>query len=205
MAIENSSIQRWPVEDLLPVVDRVVEQRTEFRDGLPPPLVDRLDGLRTQQRLVAACNTAFLKLFAYELDELKGQSIAALYPSQQDFHRIGKRGYPQMAFNGTYHDERLMRCRDGKLIWCSVHGRAVDIAAPAAAAVWSFQPVAQSVPEMSLSPREREIVTKLAQGLTSKEMARELDLSPRTVEAYRAKLLQKMGVRTTLQLLAKLV
>lgn len=159
----------------------------------------------TQQRKVAACNEAFLALFGYDADELMDQSIAVLYPSEQEFQRIGERGYPHMKGDGTYQDERLMRCREGQLIWCRVHGRAVDVQAPAAAAVWSFEPMAQSMADVRLSPREREVVTKLAQGLSSKEMARELNLSPRTVETYRAKLLQKMGVRTTPQLLAKLV
>ncbi|MHB8949433.1 MAG: LuxR C-terminal-related transcriptional regulator [Rhodoferax sp.] len=48
-------------------------------------------------------------------------------------------------------------------------------------------------------------MTRLTQGLTSKEMARELGLSPRTVEMHRARLLMKLGVRSTPQLLAKLV
>lgn len=58
---------------------------------------------------------------------------------------------------------------------------------------------------MPLSPREREVVTRLASAMTSKEMARELGLSPRTVEMHRARLLRKMGVRTTAQLLAELL
>ena len=52
--------------------------------------------------------------------------------------------------------------------------------------------------------REREVVTQLAHGLTSKQIARELGLSPRTVEMHRARLLRKLGVRSTTQLLAHL-
>ncbi len=160
----------------------------------------------TQHRTVAACNLAFLALFGYSADALIGQSIALLYPSKQEFTRIGQRGYPSMQQGGQYQDERLMRCVDGALIWCRVRGRALDARTPAAAAVWSFEPVAQTVPDAQrLSPREREIVTRLTQGLTSKEMARELGLSPRTVEMHRARLLMKLGVRSTPQLLAKLV
>ena len=59
-------------------------------------------------------------------------------------------------------------------------------------------------PAARLSPREREVVTQLAHGLTSKQIARELGLSPRTVEMHRARLLRKLGVRSTTQLLAHL-
>lgn len=43
-----------------------------------------------------------------------------------------------------------------------------------------------------LSEREREVLALLAEGLSSKEMARRLDLSPRTVEAHRARLFEKL-------------
>jgi two-component system, LuxR family, response regulator FixJ len=45
----------------------------------------------------------------------------------------------------------------------------------------------------SLTAREREVLTCLIDGLTSKEAARVLGLSPRTVEAHRARLLAKTG------------
>jgi FixJ family two-component response regulator len=44
-----------------------------------------------------------------------------------------------------------------------------------------------------LSPREREIMAFMVSGLTSKEIARELDLSPRTVEVHRTHVMHKMA------------
>lgn len=44
-----------------------------------------------------------------------------------------------------------------------------------------------------LSPREREIMTLTVSGLTSKEIARKLDISPRTVEVHRTHVMYKMG------------
>ncbi len=44
----------------------------------------------------------------------------------------------------------------------------------------------------SLSRRERQVLAGLVEGQTNKEMARQFDLSPRTVEVYRAKLMTKM-------------
>ncbi len=45
-----------------------------------------------------------------------------------------------------------------------------------------------------LSEREKEVGAELAAGLTNKEIARKLGLSPRTVEAHRARLMKKVGV-----------
>ncbi len=44
-----------------------------------------------------------------------------------------------------------------------------------------------------LSPREREIMTLTVSGLTSKEIARKLEISPRTVEVHRTHVMYKMG------------
>ncbi|KFC75653.1 Two-component transcriptional regulatory protein, LuxR family [Bosea sp. LC85] len=44
-----------------------------------------------------------------------------------------------------------------------------------------------------LTPREREILDLVAQGRSTKEIARTLDLSPRTVETHRANIGEKLG------------
>ena len=49
----------------------------------------------------------------------------------------------------------------------------------------------------SLSTRERQILTLLAQGLTSKEIAQAISISANTVDNHRARLLSKLGVSNT--------
>ena len=49
----------------------------------------------------------------------------------------------------------------------------------------------------ALSGREREVLGLLAAGLTSKEVARRLGLSPKTVENHRARVLEKLGATNT--------
>lgn len=161
----------------------------------------------TQRRRLVACNRAFAALFGYDEAALLGQSIALLYPSQQEFRRTGQRGYAHMGQGRRYQDERLMRHADGHLLWCRVSGQGTDPRAPAREALWAFEPLERPVPapdRAALSPREREVIALLATGQTSKEMARALGLSPRTVEMHRARLLRKLGVRSTAQLLAAL-
>ncbi len=46
-----------------------------------------------------------------------------------------------------------------------------------------------------LSPREREILPLVAEGKTSLEIAQIIFLSPKTVETYRSRLMQKLGIK----------
>lgn len=48
----------------------------------------------------------------------------------------------------------------------------------------------------TLTDREREVLGWLARGLSSKEVARRLDISVRTVETHRANLMHKLGVKS---------
>lgn len=48
----------------------------------------------------------------------------------------------------------------------------------------------------SLTPREQEVMTLLAEGMPTKLLATKLGISPRTAEHHRAAVLKKMGART---------
>lgn len=52
-----------------------------------------------------------------------------------------------------------------------------------------------------LSGREQEVLLRICAGMTNKEIARELSLSPRTVETYRANVFDKLEVDTLAQLI----
>jgi DNA-binding NarL/FixJ family response regulator len=53
----------------------------------------------------------------------------------------------------------------------------------------------------SLTSREQQVLRLVAEGRRNKEIARRLDISPRTVEAHRANLMGKLELRTTLDLI----
>lgn len=51
-----------------------------------------------------------------------------------------------------------------------------------------------------LTPRENEVMERVVQGLANKAIAYELDVSQRTVEIHRARVMEKLGVRSVAQL-----
>ena len=52
----------------------------------------------------------------------------------------------------------------------------------------------------SLTEREREVAIAVAQGASNKEIARQLDITERTIKAHVGAILEKLGVRDRLQL-----
>lgn len=55
----------------------------------------------------------------------------------------------------------------------------------------------------TLTDREREVLGQILSGSTSKEIARELDVSPRTVEAHRKNLLRKLEMGSVKELMLR--
>jgi DNA-binding NarL/FixJ family response regulator len=49
----------------------------------------------------------------------------------------------------------------------------------------------------TLSPRELEVARRVVEGMTSKQIGRELGISPRTVEIHRSNMMHKIGARNT--------
>ncbi|KJH73727.1 response regulator transcription factor [Pseudomonas gregormendelii] len=54
--------------------------------------------------------------------------------------------------------------------------------------------IADKNTDTELTPRESQVLYKMAQGLNNKEMARELDISVRTVETHRLSIRRKLNI-----------
>jgi PAS domain S-box-containing protein len=157
-------------------------------------------------RVVHACNDALARMFGYKADELIGQSFRVLYPTMDEFERTGARIVPIMNAKGHYSDERIMKRANHELFWCHVSGSGLIQSDPHAAGIWTFEDLSAKRPVTAeLTPREREIAALLVEGKTSKLIARQIGLSPRTVEMHRAKLMRKFSAATSGELVHRLV
>lgn len=156
----------------------------------------------TEERIIKSCNTTFCALFGYEKSELLEQSFRMLYSTRKEFDSFRDIGIKPLQEKGIYSDERLMKRRDGSQFWCRFRARTLDRDNPLSRSVLSFTIISESLPNVQLTPRERQIVMQLSKGLTSKEIGRELALSPRTIEDVRSRLLKKFDVKNAAELLA---
>jgi PAS domain S-box-containing protein len=162
--------------------------------------------LVSRDRVIDLYNEAFSAIFCYSMTELVGQSLQCLYPSSNEFERIGDRATKSMRATGNYSDERIMRHKNGSLFWCHVTGRSFDAANPHAAATWVFEDISETRQvSADLTARERQIAQLLVLGKSSKLIAKELSISPRTVEAHRSRLMRKLNAATAGQLVARLM
>jgi PAS domain S-box-containing protein len=157
-----------------------------------------------RHRTIERCNARFCRIFDFRCEQLEGQSLSLLYPSTDEFEEIGDRGLHHMREHGCYDDERIMKRRDGELFWCRVRGQSLDKQSPYAPTVWSFADLSENRSTSGQSARERQVAMLLLEGLTSKEVARQLGVSPRTIDAHRARLLEKFHAKNTTELIARL-
>ena len=144
-----------------------------------------LDGLATTERLRAKWpEVRVLVLSMVDNERAIGQVLAA-----------GARGY---VLKNVSHDEILVGVRavaTGRRFLCSELGLSM------------LDKLLVSVPEpaakssVGLSPREREILQLVADGLTTTQIADKLFTSPRTVETHRQNIMEKTGAKNTASLI----
>ena len=159
----------------------------------------------SRDRIIQRCNEAYASMFGYTPEELTGASMSTFYPSEHEFVGIGARALLVMRDCGRYSDERIMKRRDGRLFWCHASGRTLDREDPYGCSVWMFEDISARRPiTTDLTTREREIAQLLIEGKTSKQIARVLEVSPRTIDAHRVRLLRKLKVSTATEMVSRL-
>ena len=164
----------------------------------------------SRNRFILDCNKHICEMFGATRDQLIGKSFLILYPSADEYERIGARMLPILNATGMYSDNRIMKRVDGRtkdeIFWCHVTGRALNRNAPHESGIWTFEDLSSRRPVTAeLTAREREVAAHLMGGLTSKEIGRALVISHRTVEIYRARLMRKYKASTTADLVHRLM
>ena len=163
-----------------------------------------------RDRIIVDCNQSFAEIFGILREDLIGNSFQSLYPTQVDFDKTGDRIAPFLASHGKYADDRIMKRADGELIWVHVSGYTYTREDPHRETLWAFYDLSKqrdvnSEKRGSMTPRERDIAALLIEGRTGKEIGKALGISPRTVDIYRTRLLRKYDVKTTVELIKKLL
>ena len=115
------------------------------------------------------------------------------------------------------HVVRLLQCGASAVIPLSLRDRGFHAAIDLAMAGERFAPaellvdldrtdsIGEGESEITLSPREMEVASYLAQGLSNKEIARRLGLQEVTIKVYATAIFRKLGVRNRTQAAARLL
>ncbi|HYH68248.1 MAG TPA: response regulator transcription factor [Urbifossiella sp.] len=139
----------------------------------------RLNGIRVAERLRADCPAVrVLALTVHEDTSYLRQLLAA-----------GARGYvlKRSAPNGFVHAVTVVA--GGGVYLDPV------LAARLVSGMTGGPTAASALAEVGLSDREEDVVRRTASGYGNKEIAAQLGLSVKTIETYRARVMEKLGLR----------
>ena len=67
----------------------------------------------SRNRSIMDCNQHLCEMFGATQKQLTGQSFLILYPSADEYERIGARMLPILNATGMYSDDRIMKRVDG--------------------------------------------------------------------------------------------
>jgi two-component system nitrate/nitrite response regulator NarL len=197
MVIDDHPLFRKGVADLLGM-DAALTLVGEVADGadgialaqeLKPDLIlldmnmKGLDGIQTLTRL-RADSSLDARIIMLTVSDAETDVVAAL--------RAGADGYLLKDMEPEDILERLREAMRGRLV---ISPQLTELLARAL----REQPGPMSIEQAGLTAREREILNLIAQGLSNKLIARELDVAVGTVKVHVKHLLKKLGLKSRVE------
>ncbi|MCW2967384.1 MAG: LuxR family transcriptional regulator [Solirubrobacteraceae bacterium] len=162
--------------------------------------------LLDESRRFIEINDAALRTLGYTRGALMGRSITeVIWPTER---AEATRRWHRFLREGQYHGTRLFRHADGTKIELEFAAQLAVIGGRRLAVyvIGIPSPLApddsSKTAEEALTPREREVVTSIAMGQATAEIARSLQIAPETVRTHVRNAMTKMGARTRAQLVA---
>lgn len=138
-------------------------------------IVDLALGEEDGLKLIPSLRAHGVRVLVYTMYEEPSRVTGSL--------EAGATGYVTKREVGQYLVEAVRDVLDGKLFL-----------SPRAAAGLAKQAVSRDVDSPSLSKQQQVVYQLLGEGASSAEIAAELNVSPRTVESYCARMIEKLGL-----------
>ena len=159
-----------------------------------------------EHRMIVGLNDPAVALLGGEREQLIGASMAeSIVPSER---QRSAEDWAAFLRSGEYAGTRDLVRPDGSTVQVDFAARLADVGGTRRAIYVLMvhdgpgerpEPTAA---ELSLTAREREIVTLIALGRDTGEIAAELHISPETVRSHVRNAMSKLGVHTRAQLVA---
>jgi PAS domain S-box-containing protein len=163
--------------------------------------------LLDEQRQIVDVNDAAVALFGGDRAAVVGTSIDALIrPEDQP---VAASEWREFLKTGEYSGKRILHRADGSEVETEFAARLERIDGRRLAAYVAIvedesapPPSVDGVGELPLTNREREVVTLIALGQETAQIAEQLHISPDTVRTHVRNAMSKLGARTRAQLVA---
>lgn len=153
-----------------------------------------------------AFNSEAVQILAYPTKPERIQQKTEFLENKIKFSLLDKRSDSQLEFIREYRSGgRQYICRAFHI---DCKGQEVALCTTAVILERHYSSVAELsdlLRQFDLTPREMEAVTLLVEGLTSKEIASRMDISPNTVKAFLRLVMLKMNVSTRSGIVGKIV
>jgi PAS domain S-box-containing protein len=162
--------------------------------------------LLDEQQRVLEVNEPALTLMGQARGEVLGTSIRERFPAAE--RSAATRDWHSLLRNGERVGERTLVRPDGSSVAVEWAGRSAEIGGRRVVIAVYLRgspltsPAHAGRPVRALTRREREVVTLIALGYDTREIAASLVVSPETVKSHVRKAMSKLGARTRAQLVA---
>jgi PAS domain S-box-containing protein len=163
--------------------------------------------LLDDQRRIVEVNDAGLSLLGRHRGDVVGLSIVESI--RPDERTAAAREWQAFLRDGEYSGRRALIRADGSEVQVEFAAR-LEVLGGRRLAIYvamvdgdpPLSPSSQPAGELPLTKREREVVTLIALGQDTTEIARELHISPETVRTHVRNAMSKLGARTRAHLVA---
>lgn len=176
----------------------IVEDEAGWRELLGELLADVGYAVRTSSSYVEA--VGLLKRQALALAVIDLSLASSLSGENLDGYRLlagmQKAGVPVIVVSGYAEPSRIEQAYRENLIVACVEKQAFDRKSFLQTVRSAAQRAAEDPVLQSLTDREREVLVLLARGMTNKEIAKELTITPNTVKRHLKSLFAKLDVNT---------
>jgi PAS domain S-box-containing protein len=176
------------------VAERSEQYRVLMRVNAHPTWVYCWDSLRFLD-----VNEAALATYGWSRDEFLSMTIADIRPREDVpalIENVSMMRTRPMGVTGPWRH----RHKDGVLVEMAVAFQTLPFSGKSARLIvaekMTAAPRTTGAATLPLSPREREVFGLVARGQTSQQIAGQLALSPKSVETYRARFMQKLCLKS---------
>ncbi|USX19268.1 EAL domain-containing protein [Oxalobacteraceae bacterium OTU3REALA1] len=90
---------------------------------------------------IAECNIRCAEMLGYSREELEGAPSVTVYPSEEDFLKLGREAGPPLAQGLPFKTELVLRRKDGSTFWARLFGRAIDTIHTSEGTVWIVEDI----------------------------------------------------------------